>query len=94
MAPCYKDFALAIRLKNGKDEQILLTNANIREWLPGDNVYDNHVFIPIDMKPGTYNLQVGIIDAVKGEPKVKLAIEGKDNEGWYTLDKIEVVRNP
>jgi hypothetical protein len=91
VAPCYKDFAFAIRLKNDSDERIFITNADIRTWLPGDNVYDNHVFIPLDMNPGTYNLQVGIVDAVKGEPKVKLAIEGIDNEDWYTLNKIEVV---
>lgn len=92
VAPCYKDFAFAIRLKNNQDERILVTSADIREWLPGDNVYDDRVFIPLDMKTGTYDLQVGIIDAVKGEPKIKLAIEGKDEEGWYSLGNIEVTR--
>ena len=92
VAPCYKDFAFAIRLKNDKDECVLTTHADIRKWLPGDNVYDHFVFIPSDMKPGTYNLQVGIIDAVKGTPKIKLAIEGRDNDGWYTLGKTEIIR--
>ena len=92
VAPCYKDFALAIRLKNNENEQVFITNADIRTWLPGDNVYDNRVFIPLDMKHGTYDLQVGIIDAVNSAPKVKLAIEGIDEEGWYTLGKTEIVR--
>jgi hypothetical protein len=91
VAPCYKDFAFAIRLKNGQDERIFVTNANIREWLPGDNVYDNAFFIPREMKPGIYEVQVGIIDPFKQKPAVKLAIEGQDADGWYLLGKTEVV---
>ena len=43
------------------------------------------------MKPGTYDLEVGIIDAVKGEPKIKLAIEGREKDGWYSLGEIEII---
>jgi hypothetical protein len=71
-----------------------LTKAIVRaieSVLPGDNVYDNFVFVPRDIKPGIYDLQVSIIDAVKGVPKVKLAIEGMDKEGWYMLGKTEIV---
>lgn len=45
VAPCYKHFSLAIRLKNTKDSITFLTDVDIREWLPGDNLYDNSVFI-------------------------------------------------
>jgi hypothetical protein len=92
VAPCYKDFAFAIRLKNGQDERIFMTNANIREWLPGDNVYDNAFFVPRDMKPGIYEVQVGIIDPFKQKPVVKLAIEGRGEDGWYSLGETEIVR--
>jgi hypothetical protein len=56
-----------------------------------DSVYLRRDFSTPDRKPGTYDLQVGIIDAVKGAPKIKLAIEGKDKEGWYTLGEIEII---
>ncbi len=91
VAPCYKDFAFAIRLKNDQNERVFITNADIRKWLPGDNVYDHFVFIPSDMKSGTYNLQIGIVDPVKGTPKIKLAIEGRAEDGWYSLGKTEIV---
>lgn len=55
-------------------------------------MYDNAFFTPRDMSPGIYEVQVGIIDAVKGIPRVKLAIEGMDKEGWYTLGKTEILR--
>jgi hypothetical protein len=91
VAPCYKDFAFAIRLINTRGAKIFTSGVNIREWLPGDIIFNNDFRIPSDLNPGTYELQVGIIDAVKGTPKVKLAIEGRDKEGWYTMGKIEVV---
>ena len=90
VAPCYKEFPLAIRLKNEERTHVLVTKADIRTWLPGDNLYDDAVFIPMDMPVGDYDLQIGIIDPVTNVPKIKLAIEGRDAEGWYTLGKIEI----
>ncbi len=90
VAPCYKHFPLAIRLKNNKDSITFLTDADIREWLPGDNLYDNSVFIPKNFSPGFYEVQIGIVDRLTGKPKIQLAIEGKDAEGWYDLGKIKI----
>ena len=90
VAPCYKHFSLAIRLKNNSDSITFLTDANIREWLPGDNLYDNSIFIPKNFTPGEYNIQIGIVDARSGKPKIQLAIEGKDSDGWYELGKIKI----
>ncbi|MBE9510672.1 MAG: DUF4832 domain-containing protein [Bacteroidetes bacterium] len=90
VAPCYKEFPLAIRLKNEKRTHILVTEADIRTWLPGDNLYDDAVFIPMDMPSGNYDLQIGIIDPVTAVPKIKLAIEGRDTEGWYTVGKLKI----
>ena len=90
VAPCYKDFLLAFRLKNNKNARVIPTTAAIKTWLPGDNIYDSSVFIPFDMPIGNYELQIGIVDRQSFEPKVKLAIEGRDTEGWYTIGKISV----
>lgn len=90
VAPCYKEFPLAIRLKNEKRTHILVTKADIRTWLPGDNLYDDAVFIPMDMPAGDYDLQIGIIDPVTTMPKIKLAIEGMDQDGWYTVGKLKI----
>ncbi|MEP7111059.1 MAG: DUF4832 domain-containing protein, partial [Ferruginibacter sp.] len=90
VAPVYKNFSLAIRLRNNKDSITFLTDAAIREWLPGDNIYDNSVFIPKNFSPGDYEVQAGIVDPLSGKPKIQLAIEGKDAEGWYGLGKIKI----
>lgn len=90
VAPCYKHFSLAIKLKNEKDSITFVTDANITGWLPGDNLYDNSVFIPRTFTPGKYDVQIAIIDPLTGKPKIQLAIEGKDAGGWYDLGKIKV----
>jgi hypothetical protein len=69
----------------------MLTDADITSWLPGDKVYDDAVFIPLDMPAGEYQLQIGIIDRQSHEPRVKLAIEGMDQEGWYTIGRMNIV---
>jgi len=93
VAPIYKKFILAIRLKNDKRSEIMITDADINTWMPGDNLYDDGVFIPLDMPGGIYQLQIGIVDRQLHEPKVNLAIEGRDTEGWYSIGKIEIKDN-
>jgi len=90
VAPCYKKFPLALRLKNDEKTEILVTNADIRTWLPGDNLYDDTVLVPSNMPRGEYDLQIGILDPLSNKPKVKLAISGKTADGWYYLGKIKI----
>lgn len=90
VAPCYEPFPLAIRLKNKNEEKIFLTRAHIPKWLPGDNVYDDALFVPMDMQPGEYEVQLALVDRLSHEPRVLLAIEGKDADGWYTMGKIQI----
>jgi hypothetical protein len=90
VAPCYKKFPLALRLNNNKESKILVTNVDVRNWLPGDNLYDDTVLVPSDTPPGQYDLQIGIIDPQSNKPKIKLAISGKQDDGWYYLGKIKI----
>lgn len=90
VAPCYKKFPLAIKLENGSNTEILVTDADITTWLPGDSVYDDAVFVPLDTPPGQYDLKIGIVDPKSLDPKIKLAIEGDDVNGWYSIGKIEI----
>lgn len=91
VAPIYKkNFLLAIRLQGKNKSEVLLTDASIVSWLPGDNIYDDAVFIPLDLPTGIYQLQIGIVDRQTHQPKVNLAIEGRDTKGWYSIGKVEI----
>ncbi len=90
VAPCYKEFPLAVRLKNAQRTEVFRTGADIRKWLPGDNLYDSAVFVPSGMPQGEYDIGVAIIDPQSAQPAVKLAIAGVGADGWYDLGKIRV----
>jgi hypothetical protein len=92
VAPCYKDFVMAFRLKSGGKEEIIITGASVKDWMPGDIVYDNSFFIPADFSLGACEVQVAIVDKLKPEPRVNLAIEGKQADGWYLLGKIIITK--
>jgi hypothetical protein len=93
VAPIYKDYKFAIRLKNPQRTQVLSTCADLLTWLPGDIVYDENLYIPFDMPVGTYQLEIAIVSPVSFEPRVRLAISGVTKEGWYPMGKIEVKDN-
>jgi len=92
VAPCYRPFRLAFRLSNAEHNVTVVTDADLRTWLPGDNLYDSAVVIPKDTVEGQYDLRIGILDERFDEPRVKLAIEGLQPDGWYGLGKINVQR--
>ena len=90
VAPCYREFPVALRLSGVQGSVVLPTRADIRQWLPGDAIYDDSVKLPTTLRPGTYELSIGILDPTTNQPKVKLAIAGVTSDGWYPLGKIEV----
>ncbi len=90
VAPCYRRFRLALQLGGVGQNVLLVTSADLRLWLPGDNLYDNAVVVPENLAEGEYDLSLGILDERIDEPRVKLAIEGRRPDGWYGLGKIRI----
>jgi hypothetical protein len=90
VAPCYKPFRFALRIRGSEISEILRTDADLTSWLPGDNLYDSKAFVPAHIDPGEYSLDLAIVDD-KNEPRVRLAIEGRREDGWYRLGGIEIV---
>jgi hypothetical protein len=90
VAPCYRRFPLALRLRSANRADVLITDADIRSWLPGDNLYDDAVFIPADLPAGDCQLAIAMVDPATRQPKVKLAIAGIEPDGWYSLGRIRV----
>jgi hypothetical protein len=90
VAPCYKDFTVALRLKSGSNITVLPTDAVTKDWLPGDHVLDGTVFVPGDLPAGTYDVELAVVDRWKYEPRVNLAIEGRNEDGWYTMGQVKI----
>ena len=90
VAPIYKDYKFAVRLKNKQKTHTFLTNANLLTWLPGDIFHEENHYIPYDMPVGQYQVEIAIVAPVSIEPRVKLAISGITNDGWYSMGDITV----
>jgi len=89
-APAYRRYPLALRLKGKNGSATILTGADVRAWLPGDNLYNNAVFVPANLPDGDYQLEIALVDAATERPKIKLAIAGVDPDGWYPLGTIHI----
>jgi hypothetical protein len=92
VAPCYRPFRLALRMKNEPHRVIIPIDVDLRGWLPGDNLCDRTVTVPADTPAGQYELEIGILDPQADQPKVKLAITARRPDGWYGVGTIQVLQ--
>jgi hypothetical protein len=90
VAPVYRDYVLALEIRSPAESRVIRTDAKVRDWLPGDAVFEDTLYIPDDLKPGPYSLRVALLDLRTLAPAIRLAIEGRDQDGWYSLGPITV----
>src|SRR5690348_6319881 len=90
VSPVYRDYTLAVELTSSEGNAMIKTSVDVRKWLPGDAVFEGTLFVPQTLKPGQYHFRVGLLDPYTGLPAIKLAIEGRQPDGWYDLGTIEV----
>jgi hypothetical protein len=90
ITPPYNDFILALEIGGVPVE----TTANLRKWLPVDQVFEGNVYVPDTLKPGDYKVRVAILDARTRKPAVKLAIRGIQPDGWYEIGNIRIQERP
>jgi hypothetical protein len=90
VAPCYRDYPLAFRLKGPEGCFIIKTPVDIRGWLPGDVFLDNEIYIPDGLPLGEYELQIAMLGKEADEPAIRFASAGREADGWYGLGRVEV----
>ncbi|MBW7998334.1 MAG: DUF4832 domain-containing protein [Candidatus Glassbacteria bacterium] len=90
VAPIYREYTLALRMVGKNRTEEFYFDEDMRGWLPGDIIWNDAAFLPVDMPEGDYELQIGILDKRTRKPAVQIAIEGRRSDGWYPLGKIAV----
>jgi hypothetical protein len=90
VAPIYSEYWLALRI----DQSILRVPVDVRNWLPGDAVFDGSLFVPEGVKPGAHRLQMALLSPRTGQPAIRLANAGRQPDGWYDLGTIEIAAAP
>lgn len=91
VAPPYTNYPLVVQLRSSNDSTIINVPVDVRKWLPGDAVFDGSLYVPENLKQGTYDLRVAMLDPRSAEPAVRFAIAGRDPDGWYTEGQIQVL---
>jgi hypothetical protein len=94
VAPPYRGYLVAFRLRAGGQEIVLVTDRSVRGWLPGKIAMAVEPVVPRSAQPGRYELAVGVVDPATKEPAVRLAIVGRSPDGWYPMSEIQVRRRP
>lgn len=90
VAPVYREYWLAIDLSSTNAAAVTNLPADVRAWLPGDALFDGTVYVPADLRAGTYRFRVALLDPLTGKPAIRLAIAGREPDGWYDLGSIAV----
>ncbi len=90
VSPVYYDYTLAFQVKSRDGSATLSTPVDVKQWLPGDAVFDSTLYVPRNLRPGKYRLRVALLHPDTQEPAILLAIQGRQPDGWYDLGEIQV----
>jgi len=90
VAPVYREFSLAVELRSSKTSAIIRVPMDVRKWQPGDAVFDGTLYVPENLAAGTYDVRVAMLDPRTGQPAIRFAIEGRQDDGWYGMGSLMV----
>ena len=89
-SPIYYDYTLAFQIDSQEGSAVMTTSADVKQWLPGDAVFDSTLYVPHTLKSGKYRLRIALLHPRTREPAIQLAIQGRQPDGWYDLGEIQV----
>lgn len=90
VAPPYREYSVALEFQSSNRRQTEILPVDVRKWLPGDAVFDGSVFVSARLDPGEYQLRIALLDPRTSEPAVRLAIKGREADGWYKMGTINI----
>jgi hypothetical protein len=90
VAPTYRQYKLMMQFQSTAESQDVPLTVDVTKWLPGDAVVDQLVYVPDSLRPGTYRTRLALLDPRTNQPAVRLAIKGREPDGWYTLGTITI----
>ena len=89
VAPIYLRYRVAWRLQDANNQTVqeIITEDDIRQWLPGSWQMKVALPAPKNVKLGVYHIDVALIDKQQ-TARIKLANEGVLADGWYRLSSV------
>jgi hypothetical protein len=96
VTPSYTPRSVAYRLRGPDGQQEFVTQADVRQWLPGNWETEEKFQLREDLPAGQYSLEVAILDRAGTNPEthplppLQLGIDGRRPDGWYALSHISI----
>lgn len=93
-APIYRTHQLIVRLtQNGNEIARTVSPVDIRDWMPfsADGLayrVDIDIFVPSTVATGSATVQVALVEPVSGSSAIRLAMSGRNPDGWYDLGRL------
>jgi len=97
VSPPYRAYipVFEVRKAGGRARKSLLVRQetfwDALKWLPGRHNLASTIQIPDDAEPGRYLLYFSLYDPYDKKPVVKLAVNGKDAQNWYSWTTFRIV---
>jgi hypothetical protein len=92
VSPVYYPYVLTLQLVSEQGAVEIPTPADIRLWLPGDALFEGSLFIPESAPLGKCRVRIALLDPHTRKPAIRLAIEGRRDDGWYDVGEMEVAQ--
>ncbi len=96
MAPHYLRRTLSYRLVGSGQTTTIASPEDTRTWLPGSWQVSDTVTIPTDLPAGIYAVEIALADRAGTHPTTAplaplyLGIEGRGDDGWYSISELTV----
>ena len=86
VAPVYQSYPLALAI----GETVVPLEADVTQWLPGDAVVEHSIAGAARADTGTLSAAWYGVNPVTRKPAIRLAIEGRQDDGWYKAGEIVI----
>ena len=93
VAPIYRPWPLAYRLRNESDHVVAqwTSKADLRQWLPGERYeIEDTARLPEHVPAESYQLDVAVLEEGGHSALLELAIAGKRRDRWYPVSTITI----
>jgi hypothetical protein len=90
VAPVYREYWLAVELSAPGGRAVMRLDVDVRRWQPGDALFEGVARVPETLAPGPHRLRLALLDPRTGLPAIRLAIQGREPDGWYGLGTVTV----
>lgn len=95
VAPTYRKWSFIYRFRKLDDPTVelrKLSSVDLRDFLPGEHFLEEYFVIPVGMPEGNYSIDISVASDSGLVEDVRLAIDGRLDDGWYRISKFVINR--